>query len=121
MAPSAAPAPTKVWTARYQGAQVEGVELLVGQGHGHLVRDNHLSQTLDDGRLANPRLANEHGVVLGTPRQDLHHPFNFFFAAHQRVELAFTGELSEITAELVQDRRATSRFRVALLSARRAR
>ena len=39
---------------------------------GHLVVGDALREALDDGRLAHARLADEHGVVLGAPREDLH-------------------------------------------------
>src|SRR5207253_3770674 len=51
-------------------AQVEGVELLAVQGLGHVVGDDALGETLDDGGLADTGLADEDWVVLGAPGQD---------------------------------------------------
>ena len=136
MAPSAAPAPTRVWissmnrtmspagadllehllqallevtavaAARHQRAEVERVELLARQRLGHLVGHDALRQALDDGRLADAGLADEDGVVLGAARQDLHHAFDLFGTSDDGVELAVTGELGQVAAELVEDRRA---------------
>ena len=58
----------------------------------------------DDGRLADTGLADEDGVVLGAPGQDLHDPFDLAFAADHRVELAFPGQLGQVATELVEDR-----------------
>ncbi len=95
---------TAVAAAGDKRAEVEGVELLVGERDGDLVRDDHLGEALDDCGLADSRLADQHGVVLRAPRQDLHHPFDFLLAPDQRVELSLAGELGEVAAELVEDR-----------------
>ena len=41
---------------------------------GHIVVDDALREALDDGGLADARLANEARVVLRPPRQDLDRP-----------------------------------------------
>src|SRR5947208_350461 len=60
-----------------QRAEVEGVELLVLQGLRDLAADDLLGQALDDGGLADAGLADEHRVVLGAPREDLHDALDF--------------------------------------------
>ena len=92
-------------------AEVEGVELLVGQGDRHLVGDDLLGEALDDGGLADAGLADQDRVVLRAPRQDLHHALDFLLATDQRVELALAGELGEVASELVEDGRAARRPR----------
>src|SRR5450759_655187 len=52
--------------------QVQRVELLVAQRLRDLVASDGLSQSLGDRGLADARLSDEHGVVLGAARQDLH-------------------------------------------------
>ena len=52
--------------------EVERVELLVLDGLGDLVARDALREALDDGGLADAGLADEHRVVLGAARQDLH-------------------------------------------------
>ena len=99
---------------RNQRAEVERVELLPRQSLGHVVGDDPLGQTLDDGRLAHAGLADQHGVVLRTARQDLHDALDLFMAADDRVELAVAGQLRQVAAELVEHRgarRAVARAR----------
>ena len=86
-----------------EGAEVERVQLLVAQRVGHVVVDDHLGQALDDRRLADARLADQHRVVLRAPGEDLHDPLELAVAADHRVELALPGELGEVAAELVED------------------
>jgi hypothetical protein len=86
-----------------EGAEVERVELLAVQCVGHVVVHDHLGEALDDGGLADARLADEHRVVLRTPRQDLHDPLELAGAADHRVELALAGHLGEVATELVED------------------
>ena len=90
----------------HQGAEVEGVELLAPQGLGHVAGHDALGQPLDDGGLADARLADEDGVVLGAPGQHLHDPLDLALAPDHRVQLALAGQLGQVAAELVQDRAA---------------
>src|SRR5207302_3151392 len=55
---------TAVAGAGDQGAEVEGVDLLVGQRLGNLALDDALGEALDDRRLADTGLADEDRVVL---------------------------------------------------------
>ena len=86
-------------------AEVERVELLVLQRLGHAL-DDRLREALDDGGLADAGLADEHGVVLGAAREDLHDPLDLLLAADHRVELVVARGLREVAAELVEDLRA---------------
>ena len=92
--------------AGHEGAHVQGVELLVAQGLGHVAVDDGLAQALDDGGLAHAGLADEDGVVLGAPGEDLHDPLHLLVAADDRVELALARRGGEIAPELVEDGRA---------------
>ena len=91
--------------AGHQGPQVEGVELLAGQGVGHVVGHDALGQSLDDGRLAHAGLADQDRVVLGAARQDLHDALDLLGPADDRVELPVARQLGEVAAELVEHRR----------------
>ena len=62
-------------------------------------------QALDDGGLADAGLAQQHRVVLGAAREDLHDPLDLGLAADDRVELALGGELGQVAAELVEQLR----------------
>ena len=68
---------TAVAGAGDECAEVERVELLVGERVGDVVVDDLLGEALDDRGLADARLADEHRVVLGAARQDLHDPLEF--------------------------------------------
>ena len=94
---------TAVAAAGDECAEVEGVELLVAEGVGDVVRHDLLGEALDDRGLADARLADEHRVVLGAAAEDLHHALELALAADHRVELLLAGELGEVAAELVED------------------
>ena len=72
---------------------------------GHVARGDALREALDDGRLADARLADQRRVVLGAPRQDLHDALDLLEAADHRVELAGARGGGQVHAELVDDRR----------------
>ena len=86
--------------------QVERVDLLVLQQVRHLVRADARGEALDDGGLADARLADQHRVVLRAARQDLHHALDLGLAPDDGVELAVGGELGQVAAELVEQLRA---------------
>ena len=71
-----------------QGAHVEGDDALVLEPLRHVAADDALGQPLDDGRLADARLADQDRVVLGAARQDLDDAADFLVAADDRIELA---------------------------------
>src|SRR3954466_4701733 len=54
-----------------QGADVQADDLAVAQALGDVAGDDPLGQALDDRRLADARLADQHRVVLGAAREDL--------------------------------------------------
>ncbi len=87
----------------YEGSQVELQQALVHEHVGHVVGDDLLGQPLDDGRLAHARLPDEDGIVLGTTGEDLDDPLDLLLAPDDGVELRFSGQLSEVAGELVQD------------------
>ena len=89
----------------HQGAEVEGVQLLVLQGLGHLALDDLLGEAFHHGGLANARLADQHRVVLGPARQHLHDALDLLFPADNWVKLAFAGSRRQVPAELVKDER----------------
>ena len=97
---------TAVLRARDERREVERVDLLVLQELRHLVRRDARSEALDDGGLADARLADQHRVVLRAARQDLHQPLDLRLAADDRVELALGRLLRQVAAELVEELRA---------------
>src|SRR6201995_4104901 len=91
--------------ARDQRRQVERGDLLVLEQLRHVAVGDALGQTLDHGGLAHAGLADEDGVVLGAPREDLHDPLDLGLTPDHRVELAVGGQLGEVAPELVEQLR----------------
>ena len=85
-----------------QRAQVERDDALVFQAFGHVAAHDALGQALDDGRLADARLADQHRVVLGAPRQHLDDAADLLVAADDRVELACARQSGQVAAVLLQ-------------------
>ena len=61
-----------------------------------------MGEAFDDSRLANTRLAHQHGVVLGAAHQNLHEAQDLLFAADHGVEFSFCGKRGQVHAVLVQ-------------------
>ena len=76
---------TTVLGAGDQRAHVKLDEVAVTQGARHVAGHDTLGDTLDDGRLADARLADEHGVVLGATGQDLDGTTDLVGTADDRV------------------------------------
>jgi hypothetical protein len=57
-----------------------------------------LREPLDDRRLADAGLADQHRVVLGPPAEDLDHATDLVVAPDHRVELALGGGLGQVAA-----------------------
>ena len=85
-----------------QRAHVEREDALVLEALGHLAVDDALGQALDDGGLADARLADQHRVVLGAPLQHLDRAADLVVAADHRVELAAGGALGQVDGVLLQ-------------------
>src|SRR5205807_470044 len=64
-----------------------------------------LGQSLDHRGLAHPGLADQDGVVLRPPREDLHDPLDLGLAPDHRVELALGRQLGQVAPELVEQLR----------------
>ena len=78
------------------------IDALVLEALRHVALDDAQGEPFDDRRLADARLADEHGVVLRAPREDLDHAADFLVAADDRVELALLGPLDQVDAVLFQ-------------------
>ena len=85
-----------------EGAHVERDQLAVLQALGNVAGDDPLGQALDDGRLADAGLADQDGVVLGPPAQDLDDAADLGVAADDRVHLALAGQLDQVAAVPLQ-------------------
>ena len=79
-------------------ADVEGDEALVLEALGHVAVGDAPGEALDDGRLADAGLADQHGVVLRPPREHLDDAADLVVAADDRVDLALAGAGGEVLA-----------------------
>ena len=84
---------------------VEREDALVGEEVRHVAVDDLLRQPFDDRRLADARLADEHGVVLGAAAEHLLHALELVVAADERIELVLHRRFGQVAAELGQQRR----------------
>ena len=91
--------------ARNKGPDVEGQDALVQQRLRYIASDDPVRQTLRDRRLANARLTDERGVVLGPTRQDLDDPLDLLLAPDDGIQLAGPCRVGQIDPELVNGRR----------------
>ena len=79
--------------------EIEADEALVLEARGNVAFDDALGKPLDDGGLADPRLADQHRVVLRATTQHPDHPADLLIAADHRIEFALAGPLGEVEAE----------------------
>ena len=83
-------------------ADVERDHAAVAKALGDVAGDDPLGEALDDRRLADAGLADQHRVVLGPPREDLDHAADLLVAADDRVELALLGLGGQVAAVLLE-------------------
>jgi len=83
-------------------AHVEGEDGLVLQPLGYVAAQDALGQALDDGGLADARLADEHGVVFRFTRKDADGAADFLVAADHGVEFALPRLGHEVDAVLFE-------------------
>ena len=88
--------------AGHQRAQVQGQHAPVAQRFRHVAFDHAPRQPLHDRRLAHARIADQHRVVLGAPRQHLHDAADLLVAADHGVELLLPGQLGQVAAVPLQ-------------------
>ncbi len=91
-----------IFGAGDQRAHVEREHLLVLQALRHVALHDAMRQPLDDGRLADARLADQHGIVLGAARQHLDGAPDLLVAADHRIELACGRGLGEVAGIALQ-------------------
>ena len=69
---------------------------------GNVAEDDLLRETFRDGGLADARLTDERGVVLGAPAEDLHDALDLHGTADHRVQRVLDRQVGEVAAELVE-------------------
>ncbi len=83
-------------------ADVERDDAPLAQGLGHVAGDDPLGEPFDDRGLADARLPDQDGVVLGAAGEDLDDAADLVVAADDRVEPALLGLGGQIAAELLE-------------------
>lgn len=78
------------------GAQVQRHHLLLLQRLGDIAGNDALGEPFHDRGLADPRLPDQHRIVLGTARQHLHHAADLVIAADNRVKFPTAGEIGKV-------------------------
>ncbi len=91
-----------VFAAGQERAEIERQQLLVFEALRHVAIDDALRQPLDDRRLADPGLADQHRIVLGAARQHLDRAADLLVAADDRVELAFARRFGQVAGVFLQ-------------------
>ena len=91
-----------VFRARQHAGQIERHHALAAQDFGNAALDDELRQPLDDGGLAHAGFADEHGVILGAPRENLHDALDLPRPANDRIQLASLRRLGQIAGKLVE-------------------
>ena len=91
-----------IFGAGDQRAEIERQHLLVLEALRHVAIDDAVRQALDDGGLADARLADQHGIVLGAAGEHLDGAPDLLVAADHRIELPLGGGLGEIAGVALQ-------------------
>ena len=91
-----------IFRAGDQRAHVERQQLLVADRLRHVAVDDAQRQALDDRRLADAGLADQHRIVLGAARQHLDRAADLLVAADDRIELAVARGLGEVAGVFLQ-------------------
>ena len=91
-----------IFRAGDERSHVEREKLLVADRFGHVAIDDAQRQPLDDRRLADAGLADQHRIVLGAPRQHLNGAADLLVATNDRIELAVARSVREIAGVFLQ-------------------
>ena len=86
----------------HQSAHVQAEHDAVLQVLGHIAPDDTLGQTLGDGRLADARLTDEAGIVLGLTGQDADDVPDLLIATDDGVQLLLAGQIDQILTVLLE-------------------
>ena len=83
-------------------AQIQGHQTLSYQRLRDIAGDDLLCQAFHDSRFPHARFADQHRVVLLAPGEYSKYPKYFLIAPDNGVELAFPGQLGQVTTVLLQ-------------------
>ena len=88
-----------VFGPRDHAAQVQRQQAFVHQLLRHVGQDDLLGKSLGNGRLADARLADEDGVILGAAGEDLDRAGDLLVTSDHRVQLALARHFGQIARE----------------------
>ncbi|OQA12970.1 MAG: hypothetical protein BWY63_03641 [Chloroflexi bacterium ADurb.Bin360] len=95
---------TTILRACNQRPHIQLKNALVFQALRNIATHNALRQSLNNGSFANTRLANQHRVVFGSTRKNLHHPAHFIIASNNRVEFALLCQNRQVASIALESR-----------------
>jgi len=85
-----------------QGAHVERENTFATQPFWNFIVNDALGETFENSRLTHTGFADEHGIVLGAPLQDLDRTANFVVATDNRIKLALLRTLGQVNREFLE-------------------
>ena len=101
-----------VLCSRHHAGEIKQQDTLVDKLLRHVARGDLFGKPLGDGRLANARLADEHGVIFCPPRQNAQRTADLLFSPDHGVEPPLARHRRQIAREF-QERLAVFRLRAA--------
>ncbi len=82
--------------------QVEHHDASIEEQLRYVAFDHPLGKSLDDGRLADSGLSQQHGIVLRASAEDLDRPLDLVVATDHRVELILSSQFGEVASKAVE-------------------
>ena len=89
---------TPIFRSSDKRAHIQRHQLFIAQRFRHIAVHDAQRQAFGDGGLAHTGFADQHGVVLGAARQNLHGAANFFVTPNDRVNLTFSGGFGQVAS-----------------------
>src|SRR5271165_3091297 len=91
-----------IFRSRDKRSEIERHDALLFEAFGHIAGYDASGQALDNSSLAHPRLADQHGVILGAAREHLNTTPDFRVPANNRVELVLRGQSGQVASVLFE-------------------
>ena len=85
-----------------QGGQIQRDNELGLEHVGNVAGDDALGEAFDDGGFAHAGFADEHRIIFGAAREDLHDAADFLVAADDRIEFGAASQIGEIAGVFLQ-------------------
>lgn len=82
-------------------SQIKRKQAFVLDSLRNVAVDDLLCQPFDNRRLTNPRLTDQHRVILSAPRKNLHYPPDLLVSADHRIDLTAPRHIRKIVGILL--------------------